>query len=452
MIRSLQDFLLGVSATDRDLLRELEGDNPDAQIHRKRVGLGAAILLTFVVTWASTAWMAMTFEAGLYLSIASGLLAGLLKLVWDRQVAAATAAGQAWGRVGLRVILGGLISIAMATPLALFSFGDFAVEASKKEERQSITSTYEDKLGEREALEAEVDSLRSAKNFYKSMVEAERGGLTRKEAGLTDEQLERYGVEAPSGKQSCGPRCEAYQQRAQGYVSALEAKKKELSALPTRKELRDRRETALTELEQETKNAVTRLIELYRKELSGSWVSSGLFLVIILIFTFVDLLPVTESLLASDPYTKAQKARNKEKERERAIQRAKAQGELRKTRAATWIEALIIDLILEEADSEDVSLEQLKELMDKLYEFEAPQGDSPPEDPSEESSGQKQQPTDGAGGNLRREGMSGGYPDLRPGTSAGDGAPSPEEESGGSDEPRENGRLLLPPANGREGS
>ena len=441
MIRSLQDFLLGVSATDRELLHELEGKNPDAQIHRKRAGWGGAILLTFLATWAFTAWTATTFEAGIYVSLASGLLAGLLKLVWDRQVGVATSTGLAWGRVGL----GGLISVVMATPVALFLFGDFAVDASKKEERQSITNTYEEKLNDRTTLGAEIDSLRVGQSLFQTLAKVEEGGLTQREAGLTDEQLQRYGVMAPpSGKQGCGDRCETYQRRAQGYESALEAKKQELSALPTREELRDRREKSLTELEQETKNAVTRLIELYRKELSESWFSLGVFLVLVFMFAVADLLPVMGSLLGTDLYTKVQKAQNKGKERKRAIERAQEQGELRKTRAATWMEAIIITRILEEADSNDVPLERLKELADKLDEFREREDSL-----SEE---QEQWPMDKTGGDLRSEGMSGEYPDLRPSASAGDGAPSPEEESDGPDAPRENGRLLLPPANGQEES
>ena len=458
MIRSLQDFLLGVSATDRELLHELEGDNPDGQLHRKRVGLGAAILLTFLATWASTAWMATTFDASISVSIASGLLAGLLKLVWDRQVAAATATGRAWGRVGLRVILGGLISVVMAIPLVLFMFGDFAVDASKKEERQSITSTYENKLGEREAIEVRIDSLRWGQNFYQTMVEAEENGLTAREAGITDEQLKRHGVEAPSGKQGCGPRCETYQQRAQGFQSSLGAKQKQLSALPIREELKTRRDSALATLEQETKSAVTRLIELYRKELSESWFNLGLFLILVLMYTVVDLLPVTESLLANDPYTKDQKARNKEKERERAIQRAKAQGQQRRKRAIAWIEALYIKRVLEEADSGDISLERLKELMGKLLdEFDTPRGDSSPEGSSGELSAEEQWSTNGTEGTKRSGSVPDGCPDLRPDASSGDGAPPADEECDGLDAPRSeaprvNGRLLLPPAMGQESS
>jgi len=341
----------------------------------------------------------------------------------------------------------------MAIPLALFMFGDLAVDASKKEERKSITSTFEENLDDRTKLEAEIDSLRGARDFYETMVKTEDGGLTQKEAGLTDQQLKRYGIETPpSGKEGCGPRCETYQQRAQGFQSSLRAKQKQLSALPTREELKTRRDSALAALEQETKSAVTRLIELYRKELSESWFNLGLFLVLVLGYTVVDLLPVTESLLATDPYTKDQKARNKEIERERAIKRSKREGQQRRMRAATWIEALYYERVLEEADSGNVSLEQLKELMGKLDEFEAPQEDSSPEEPSGEPSGEEQWSTDGTEGTTRSGSMSDEYPDLRPGASAGDGAPSPEEESDGPDAPRENGRLLLPPANGQEGS
>jgi len=400
--------------------------------------------------------MATTFDASVFVSIASGLLAGLLKLVWDRQVAAATATGQAW-RVGLRVVLGGLISVVMAIPLALFMFGDVAVDASKREQRQSITNTYKENLGERKALEVKIDSLRGGQNFYKTMVEAEENGLTAREAGITDEQLKRHGVEAPSGKQGCGPRCEVYQRRTQEYQSSLEVRKKQLSARPTRKELKARRDSALAALEQETKSAVTRLIELYRKELSGSWFNLGLFLVLVLMYTVVDLLPVTESLLATDPYTKDQKARNKEKGRERAIKRAKREGQQRKMRAATWIEALYYERVLQEADSGDISLEQLKELMGKLDEFDTPRGDSSPEGSSGGPSTEEQWSTNGTEGTTRSRSMSDGCPDLRPGPSTGDGAPPADEECDGLDAPRSeaprvNGRLLLPPAMGQESS
>jgi hypothetical protein len=457
MLRYLQDFLLGISATDRELLHELEGGNPTAHSTQVRAILGAVILSTFVTTWASTARLATTFGVSVYVGTAIGLLAGLIKLVWDRRVAAAANRKVAVFRMFVAIP----ISALMALPLALSVFGDYATETSKMGERQTITSTYEENLGERKALEAEVDSLRRAESFFQTMVETEQGGLTQREAGITDEQLKRYGVEAPSGRQGCGRRCEAYQQRAQGYQSALGAKEKQLSDLPTREELKARRDSALDELEQETTGGVTRISALYEKGFERPFIFV-LFGGLMLVYAFVDLLPALERVFSADLYTKEQLARIKAKERKRAIERAQEQGELRKTRAATWMEAIIITRILEEADSGDVPLERLKELAGKLDELEAPQEDSSPEDPSEESSGQEQQPTDGAGGNLRREGMSGGYLDLRPGASAGDGAPSAEEESdrseaprpqaSRSDVPRVNGRLLLPPANGRESS
>lgn len=450
MIRSFQDFLLGVAATDRELLDELEGGNPDGQIHRKRAGLGGVILLTFLATWASTAWMATTFDAGVSVSIASGLLAGLLKLVWDRQVVAGSSTGTVW----VRVFFGVLVSVVMATPLVLFMFGDFAVDASKQEERYSITSTYDENLDERKTLEAGIDSLRRGQNFFQTMVETEEGGLTQKEAGLTDEQLKRYDVEAPSGKQGCGPRCEAYQRRAQGYESALGAKQQQLSALPTREDLKTRRDSALAALEQETKGAVTRLIKLYQNKLSESWFSLGLFLVLVFIYAFVDLLPVTESLLATDLYAKEQRAQNKEEERIRQILRAKKQGEQRKMRVLAWLEAQYYKLLLEKANSGDISPERVVELADKADEFEARE-DSTSRDSAEEFFGEEQWPTDEAEDAPRSEGMAGRSPDRQPSVSAGDGAPL-EKESDGHDAPRpdasrENGCLLLPPANGQEG-
>ena len=457
MLRSLQDFLLGISATDRELLHELEGGNPTAHSTQVRSILGAVILSTFVTTWASTAWLATTFDVGIYVSAAIGLLAGLIKLVWDRRVAAAANRKVAVFRMFVAIP----ISALMALPLALSVFGDYATETSKKGERQSITSTYEENLGERKALEAEVDSLRRAEGFFQTMVEAENGGLTQREAGITDEQLKRYGVEAPSGRQGCGRRCEAYQQRAQGYQSALGAKEKQLSDLPTREELKTRRDSALDELEQETTGGVTRISALYKEGFERPIIFL-LFGGLMLVYAFVDLLPALERVFSADLYTKEQLARIKEKERKRKIERAKKQWEQKKMRAATWIETRCIQRVLEEIDSGDISLERLKELMGKLDEFEAPQEDSPSGEPSGGASREGQWSTGGAEGATRSEGMSGEYSDLRPSASAGDGAPSPEEESDGPDAPRSeaprseaprvNGRLLLPPANGQRSS
>ena len=455
MLRSLQDFLLGVSATDRELLQELEGENPTSHSRQVRAVLGAIILLTFLATWASTGWMATTFGVSVYVGTAIGLLGGLIKLAWDRRVAAAANRKVAVFRMFAAIP----ISALMALPLALSVFGDYATETFKKGDRQSITSTYRENLGERKVLEAEVDSLMNGQNFYKSMAEAEDGGLTAREAGLTDEQLERYGVEAPSGEQGCGPRCTTYKRRAQGYQSALEVKKQELSALPTREELRDRREGALDELQQETTGGVKRISALYEEGFERPFIFV-LFGGLMLLYIFLDLLPALERVFSADLYTTEQLARIKEEERKLKIDRAKRRVQQRKKRAASWIEAKYCERVLEMIDSDDISLERLKELMDKLDKFQAPQEGSPVGSSEGDSSGEEQWSTDGSEGTERSRDMSHGYTDLRPSDPAGDGAPAPEGESDGPDAPRSeaprseaprlNGRLLLPPANGRK--
>jgi len=402
-------------------------------------------LLTFLITWASTAWMAMTFGANVCEATIISLVAALLKLEWDRRVAVAA---NLWVTCG-RMVLAIPISIALAITPAMTVFGDYAEGVSKQGERTTITDRYERDLRERERLMVEVDSLRGGQNIFRTLAKVEENGLTQEEAGLSDKMLQRYGVkEPPSGKEGCGDRCEIYQQRAQGYESALEAKKQELSALPPREELRDRRETALTKLEQENTDMVTRLNDFYESASERPF-TFWVFLGFIAFYGIIDLLPVWERLFSADLYTKEQLARIKEEERKLKIDRAKRRGLQRKKRAASWIEAKYYERVLEIIDSGGISLERHMELADKLNEFRAREDSSSVE---RESSGEEQWSMDGAEGTSRSENMSGEYPDPRPGASAGDGAPSPEEESDGPDVPRVNGRLLLPPANGQEGS
>lgn len=432
-------FLLSVSGTNRGLLRDLEGDNRTSHSRQVRAGLGAIILLTFVVTWASSAWTATTFGVDVYVGVAIGLLAGLIKLVWDRRVAVAATTKMAWARMVVALP----ISILMALPLALSLFGDYSTSVSKEGEREAIVEAYEADLAERKALEAEVDSLRRGQQFFQTMASAEVGGLTQEEAGLTDKQLEHYGVEAPSGTPPCGPRCKTYKQRAQGYRSALEAKKEELRALPAREELTKRQSSKLEELEQETTDAVTLFSELYDKAFQRPLIGL-LFLVLVGAYAFVDLLPALERIFSADLYTRVQLARIKAQKKKLDVERAQKQGQVRKTRAAAWVKAIFYNRILEEADSEDVSLEKLRVLFEKLEQFDDQGGTSEVEDPV--SRDVSQDVTDGP---SSPHDLSTGYPDLRSDATAGDG-PSASKRGTAPSSPEDSERPLLPPANGRK--
>jgi len=186
---------------------------------------------------------------------------------------------------------------------------------------------------------------------------------------------------------------------------------------------------------------VTRLSALYEKAFQRPLIGL-LFLVLVAGYAFVDLLPAIERIFSADLYTKVQLARIKDQKLEQDIGRAQEQGELRKTRAATWMEAVIINRILEEADSEDVSLEKLRELMEKLEEF----GEQ------ESTSEGKDQPSrDVTGGSSSPHDLSRGYPDLRPDAAAGDGSPA-SREAKSPDSSEDSDPLLLPPANGRIGN
>lgn len=421
MLRSVQTFLLDVSGTDRPLLREIEGHNPTSHSRQVRAGLGAVILLTFIVTWASSAWTATTFGVGVYAGGAVGLLVGLIKMAWDRRVAVAATTKMAW----TRMVAALPISLILALPLALALFGDYTTDVSKEDDREAIVDAYQKDAAERKALEAEIDSLRRGQRFFQTMASAEVGGLTQEEAGLTDDQLQRYGVEPPSGTPPCGPRCTTYKQRAGGYRSALKAKKNELQALPSRKELTTRRNSALEELEQETTDAVTLLGQLYQTAFQRPIIGL-LFLVLVATYAFVDLLPAIERVFAADLYTKIQLARINHQKKKREIEQAQKQGELRRKRAATWIEAKFFNRILEEADSEDVSLKELQalmEMLDELGEQDIPSG------PCEASRSRPSTGRDAAAG------------DGAPASGAADFSGSPESSM----------RLRLPPANGWRG-
>ena len=411
---------MGVSGTDRELLRELEGDNYSAHSHQVRTGLGAIILLTFLVTWASLAWMATTFEVGVSVAAAIGLLGGLIKLAWDRRVAVAANAKVAWWRMGLALP----ISILLAIPLALSVFGEYATGVSKEGDREDIVENYQERLTSREAVEAKIDSLRSGQRFFQTMASAEVGGLTQEEAGITDRQLQRYGVDAPSETPDCGPRCETYRLRAQNYASSIEAAREQLRSLPTRTELKAERDSALAALDGRTTGAVTRLSELYNKAFEFPLIG-GLFLVLVLGYTFIDLLPALERIFSADPYTKAQVAKSEEKTQKR---KAEQWGPW----VDNWLTIMYYDRILDEAKSSEITLEKLEELKEKLEEAAA----------DEEAPGEGGQPT--------LEVPTG---DSAPRT-ADAGAPSPDKESSdrkstNMGDALESDEILLPPFNGQ---
>lgn len=279
-----------------------------ASLGSSQYNMGAIVFLTFLTAWASFVWTVYVLTEDAIVSAASGLVVGLIKLFWDRAVASSKSTSMAWWRMPFALPL----SVFFALPLCVFVFEGYLDStatdqhrAQVQHERERLQAEAEDRISAYESLKQEVDSLRNRTRFFEGMAEAEEFGLPLGQVGITQEEMQRYGVDGVSGTAGCGSRCERYDSEAESAAQAYERQNDALEGRSSSEEIQANIEAEVAALEEASPDMISRL-ELLVAEAMDRPLVGVLALLIVLIYCVIDLLPALQRIIENDdPYYKA---------------------------------------------------------------------------------------------------------------------------------------------------
>ena len=383
----LTRFLHWCAGADPDIL-----DNPNkylGKIEDKRAesvalgssqyNMGAIVFLTFLTAWSSFLWTVYVLTEDAIISAASGLVVGLIKFFWDRSVASSKSTGMAWWRLPFALPL----ALFFAIPLTIFIFEGYLDStatdqhrAQVQHERERLLAEAEDRIAAYESLQQEVDSLRDRRDFFEGVAEVEEFGLPLGQAGITQEEMQRYEVDGVSGTAGCGSRCERYKSEKELAKQAYERQNDTLEGRSSTEEIKAEIDAEVATLDEASPDMISRL-ELLVAEAMNRPLIGALALLIIIIYCVIDLLPALQRIIErNEPYYIAVQAKA-----ERAVTLVNTYlNGFREEHRGEWIIAYTRARELHEAASEVDSIEDVKELEQKKQKLfsTAPNGNEDP--------------------------------------------------------------------------